>query len=100
MFSFLFNLYAETLQVPKEMRIAFSDMLNAGEREAATTAQSDDCQGHEQPVVVVTIDNHSAFDTLGHPLHENGVAVRSDHAAGSLQFKTQVIDTIGFFVVE
>src|SRR6266700_6853715 len=100
MFSILFNLYAEALQVPKEMRIAFGDMFNAGEREAAATAQSDDCKCYEQTMVVVTIDDYTTFDTLGPPLHENGVAARSDRAAGSLQFKAQVIDTIGFFVVK
>src|SRR5438034_11088294 len=100
MFSFLFNFYAEALQLPKEMGIAFGDMLNAGKCEAATTAESDDCEGHEQPVVVVTIDDYTTFDTLGLPLHEDGVAARSDRAASSLQFKAQVINTIGFFVVE
>src|SRR6266487_4098631 len=67
MFSILFNLYAEALQVPKEMRIAFGDMFNAGEREAAATAQSDDCKGHEQTMVVVTIDDYTTFDTWGRP---------------------------------
>src|SRR6266567_901600 len=65
-----------------------------------SASAGDDCQGHEQAVVVVTIDNHTAFDALGLPLHDNGVPAGSDCAAGSLQFKAQVIDTIGFFVVE
>ncbi len=82
------------------MGVAFSDMLNAAKYEAATTAESDDCQGHEQAMVVVTINNHAAFDILGVPLHDNGVPARSDRAAGSLQFKAQVIDTIRFLVVE
>src|SRR5215469_13813222 len=100
MFSFLFNSYTQASQVLKEMRIAFGNMLNAVERQAATTAQSGDCQGHEQSVVVVTIDDYATFNTLGLPLHEDGVAMRSDRAASSLQFKAQIINAIGLFVVE
>src|SRR5262245_10451768 len=100
MFSFLLNFYAESLQVLKEMRVAFADMLNTAEREAATTAERDDCQSHEQAVVVVTIDHYTAFDALGIPLHDNSVPAGSDRTAGSLQFKAQIIDTIGFFIVE
>src|SRR5260370_3497080 len=88
------------MEVLKEMGVGFADMLNGAERETATTTESDDCQGHEQAMVVVTIDNHSAFDALGLPLHDNGVPAGSDCAADSQQFKVKVIDTLGFFVVE
>src|SRR5260370_35989146 len=63
--------YAQVLQVLKEMRVAFADMLNAAERETATTTESADCQGHEQSMVVVTIDNHSAFAALVLTRHDN-----------------------------